>query len=100
MLTEMLSPGTHHECFEITVLGLEVSTNSPSRRAVAAPDASVLAHGTNKLRFPLGTDAVFNRDQDRAVIGVGANDKRQAPMIPGHKANNQTKKQQKTTQNR
>ena len=40
------------------------------------------AHGLEKLRYPLGIHAVFNRDQDRAGIGVRTNDKRQAPMIP------------------
>src|SRR2546428_8566672 len=34
--------------FRSTVGDLEVSTNSPSRRPIAAPDASVLAHGLDR----------------------------------------------------
>ena len=82
MLTKVFRPGTHDKCFEITVGDLEVSTNSPTRRAVAAPDASVLTHGLDKLRYPLGLHVVFNRNQHRARIGIRIDDTRQAPMIP------------------
>src|SRR6266851_6341338 len=83
MLTKVFRPGTHDKCFEITVGDLEVSTNSPSRCAVAAPDASVFTHGLDKLRYPLGLHVVFNRDQNRARIGIRIDNMRQAPMIPG-----------------
>ena len=49
VLTKMFRPGTHDKCFDITVVGLEVSANSPSRGAVAAPDACVLAHDFDEL---------------------------------------------------
>jgi hypothetical protein len=80
MLANVFRPGAHNERFEITAGDLEVSANSPARRPIAAPDASVLAHGLDKFRDPLGSHVVFNRDQDRAAIGIG--DKRQAPVIP------------------
>ena len=49
MLTKVFRPGTHDECLDIPVGDLQVSANPPSRRAVAAPDASVFAHGLDKL---------------------------------------------------
>ena len=50
MLTKVFRPGPHDKCLEIVVWNLEVSTNSPSRRAIAAPDVSVLVHGLDELR--------------------------------------------------
>jgi hypothetical protein len=53
MLTKMFRPGTQDKCFDIAVRGLEVSTNTPSRRAVTTRDASVSAHGFDEV--PLTT---------------------------------------------
>src|SRR5579872_808459 len=81
MLTKVFCPRTHDECFEIPVRALQVSTNPPSRRPVAAADASVLAHRLDELRYSLGFDVVFNRNQDRAVIAIGSDHQRHSPMI-------------------
>src|ERR1700722_17887676 len=62
MLTKVFRPGTHDKCLEITVGDLQISTNFPLRCAVAAPDASVLAHRLDKLRSPLWMYMVFHRD--------------------------------------
>src|SRR5712692_6922852 len=48
MLAKVFCPRVYDKCFEISVWVLEVSTNSPSRRAIAASDASVLVHGLDK----------------------------------------------------
>src|SRR5437879_2579397 len=45
MLANVFRPGTHNKSFEVTVCDLEVSANSPSRCAIAPPDASVFMHG-------------------------------------------------------
>ena len=62
MLTKVFRPGTHDKCLEITVGELQISTNSLSRRTVAEPDASALAHRLDKLRSPLWMYVIFDRD--------------------------------------
>lgn len=88
MLAKVFRPGAHDKRLEITVYLFEVSTNSPSRSAVTASEASVLVHGFDELRSPLRGYVVFNGDQDRATsIGIGIDDSRQAPMIPRRQIN-------------
>jgi hypothetical protein len=83
MLAKVLCPGAHDKCFEVAVCVLKVPANSPSGRAVAASDASVLMHGPDKLRYLLRIHVIFNRNKDRAAgTGIGIHDSRQAPMIP------------------
>ena len=82
MLADVFRPGTHDKCFDKTVRGLKVAANSPSRRAVAAPDAADLSHSLDKFRYVLGTHVVLNRDQDRTGFTIRSDDRRQAPMIP------------------
>jgi hypothetical protein len=67
MLTKVFSPGTHDECFEIAICDFKVAANSPSRRPVAASDASVLVHGFDELWHLLGINVVFNRDEYRTA---------------------------------
>jgi len=66
MLANVFRPGTHNKSFEVTVCDLEVSANSPSRCAIAPPDASVFVHGLDKLWYPRRIHVVFDGDQDRA----------------------------------
>lgn len=70
MLTKVLGPGTHDKSFEIAVGGLKIPADAPSRRAVAAPNATVLTH----VCYPTGIHVVFNRDQDRACFGIRVSD--------------------------
>ena len=82
MLTKVLRPGTHDESFDIAVAGLKIPTDAPSRRAVAAPNATVLTHSLNEVRDSTGIHVVFNRDQDRACFAIRVSDRRYAPVIP------------------
>src|SRR4029077_20847317 len=79
MLTKVFRPGAHDKCFDITVRVLEVSTNAPARGAITASDASVLAHGLDKLRYPLRIHVVFNRDQNRPRFGIRIHDRTRPP---------------------
>jgi hypothetical protein len=73
--------GLHNKSFKVTVCVFEVSRNSPSRCAVASPDASVFVHGLDKLWYPRCIHVVFNGDQDRANdIRYCRRDSRLAPV--------------------
>src|SRR5580704_17593165 len=82
MLTKVLLPGTHDKSFDIAVGGLKIPADAPSRRAIAAPNATVLTHGLDEVCYATGIHVVFRRDQDRACFGIRVGDRRYVPMIP------------------
>jgi hypothetical protein len=76
MLTKVFRPGTHHKNFDIPVGRLKIPADAPSRRAVAATNATVLTHGLDEVCYSSGIHVVFNRDQDRACFGISVSDRR------------------------
>src|SRR5260370_10529129 len=82
MGTKVLGPRANDKSFDITVAGLKIPADAPSRRAVAAPNATVLTHSLNEVCDSTGIHVVFNRDQDRAYFGIRVSDRRYAPVIP------------------
>src|SRR5579862_8719857 len=82
MLAKVLRPGTHDKSFDIAVGGLKIPADAPSRRAIAAPNATILTHSLNEVCDPTGIHVVFDGDQYRACFGIRVSDRRYGPVIP------------------
>src|ERR1700690_4568452 len=82
----MFGPRSHQECLHITVPSLSITENPPPVRTSAPSYAAILMDRVHELRLPFRNHSVFDRNQQRSPLNIGAklfDEDGHTPVVPG-----------------
>ena len=85
VLAQVFGPRIHQKYFQIMVRDFGVVVHTPTERSIATPHALILIDSLQKLRFLFWCDHIFDRNQHRTLVKIGANvfdSDRHSPMVP------------------